>query len=396
MKHSLILIFCASLFLVACGDSDEADQAAAGEQAGGEPQTWRFALEEIKGSVQWAYAQEFKEQVEQRTDGQVNVEVYPYGTLGTSADVTEQVQQGALQFSFASAGHVGAVIPEVQLFTMHFIFSDDNELNHSVLEGNEELNALLGEAYRDANLVLLDIVPEGWMVWTANRALETPADFEGLKIRTKASPILVQSYEAYGANPTPMPYGEIYGGLQLGQIDAQTQPVFAIEEMSFYEVQSHMIMGKPAQFVSTVIAGPNFIDGLPEERRQMLEEVFGELSDFNFEKQKNLNDERLAEIREVSDIEIIELTEEQREAFRELSMPVRETYVELAGERGEELMNILLTALETGADGESGDQNSNGGDAESPSGSQQGSAQPDTESADDTQPVEEETAEQAG
>ncbi|MDT0633988.1 TRAP transporter substrate-binding protein DctP [Spectribacter hydrogenoxidans] len=332
---TLLLLLAA---LAGCGERGESGEV------------WRFALEEVEGSVQWTYAQQFKSMVESRTDGEITVRIHPYGSLGTSADLTQQLRQGALQFAFASPGHLGSVVPEVQLLTLHFILSDDNRVNHDVLTGNERFNQLLDEAYRERGLTLYSIVPEGWMVWTAGKPLRTPADFDGVKIRTMVSPLLLSSYKAYGAKPSPMPYGEVYGALQMDMIDAQVNPVFAIQEMSFHEVQDAMTRARHAQFIATVASAPGFIDGLSGERRAMLDEIRGELAGFIFEKQRELNDQRLAMIEDSSDIEIVELGDSERAAFRERSLPVRDEYVELAGERGRKLLDTLLQAIEQ-ADG---------------------------------------------
>lgn len=331
------------LLLAACGDSESQRQAdAAGEQ------TWKFAIEEIEGSVQHRYATEFKERIESRTDGRVSVEVYPYGQLGTSSQLTELAQLGSIQFTMASPGHLGAVIPEVQLFSQHFLFSDDEGINQQILANNQPLYDTLGEAYRERNLHLLSIFQEGWMAWTANRELTTPDDFKGLKIRTMNSPLLIKAYELYGANPTTMSYSEVYSGLQLKMIDAQANPVFAIQEMAFHEVQSHMTLGRHLPFIATVAANQQFFDGLSEEDRQLVQEVRAEVDAVIFDFQRELNAERLELIRNNSDIEIVELSEEQRAAFREASQPIRDEYRKLAGERGDTLLKIVTSAVQAG------------------------------------------------
>lgn len=307
--------------------------------------TWRFALEEIQGSVQDAYAQEFKRRVEEGSQGRVEVQVYPYGALGTSAQLTELVQNQAIQFAFASPGHLGAVIPEVQVFSLHFIFSDNNAVNKSVLANSQAINQLLAQAYAEKNLELLSIVPEGWMVWTGDRALNTPEAFKDFKIRTMTSPLLVEAYRAYGANPTPMPYSEVYSGLQLKQIDGQVNPIFAIEEMSFYEVQTHMTFARQAQFVTSLVANKTFFDGLPQDLQKLVKQVRTELVDHIYDVQHDFNQSRLQKIKENSDIKMVELTEAEREAFRKASLDVRQTYVEQAGQRGQEVLNTLLAEI---------------------------------------------------
>lgn len=336
MRARSLVLLVAALSAAGCGASN-------GGGNGGE--VWRFAIEEIEGSVQHAYATRFEELVEERSQGAVAVEVYPYGSLGTSAQLTEQVQNGALQLAFASPGHLGSVIPEVQVFSLHFLLSDDERVNERILSGEGEFRRLLEEAYREHQLELMAIVPEGWMVWTADRALRTPADFEGLKIRTMVSPLLVEAYEAYGAKPTPMPYAEVYGGLQLGMIDAQVNPVFAIEEMSFHEVQDYMTFANHAPFIATVVASPSFVAGLSEERRALLDGVIDDLDGYIFETQRNFNAERLEKIRSEGGTEIVRLDEAQRDAFRERSLPVRETYVEIAGPRGRAILDALKKAV---------------------------------------------------
>lgn len=332
MLKRLALIFLAIATLTACGEKSPKTQ-------------WRLALEEVQGSVQDIYAQRFKQLVEKRTNGAVSVIIYPYGALGTSAQITEQVQNGALQFAFASPGHLGSVIPETQIFSLHFLLPDEDAMLRRVLAESPALYDLMGSAYKEKSLHLLAVIHEGWMVWTGNKPLRNTDDFAGFKMRTMVSPLLVEAYKAYGAAPTPMPYSEVYGALQLHMIDGQVNPVFAIEEMSFYEVQKVMTEAKHLPFVSTLVANSRFVEGLSEEHKAMLREVKSELDGYIFEQQQRLNAERLEKIFAAGDMQRIELTDEERNAFRQRSLPVRELYVEQAGARGEKIMAELLREI---------------------------------------------------
>src|SRR5690606_1272761 len=122
------------------------------------------------------------------------------------------------------------------------------------------------------------------------------------------SPLLLAAYAAYGASPTPLPYSEVYSALQLSMIDGQVNPVFAIEEMSFYEVSDYLIFPRHAPFVATAAANRDFYQGLPSADRQLVDEVFAQLQDEIFEIQRDYNRERLALIRERRpQLEIFEL-----------------------------------------------------------------------------------------
>jgi TRAP-type C4-dicarboxylate transport system substrate-binding protein len=343
MRLTTGLLLVLVLALVGCAEPEN-DAATADEPAAPpEPEavTWRFALEEIEGSVQDAYAQEFARRIGERSDGLIEIDIYPYGSIGTSSQITEMMQSGALELAFASPGHLADAIPEVGVFTLHFVLSDDSEVNRQVLS-HPRLHELLRDPYRDEDLELLAIVQEGWMVWSGDKPLRTPDDFRDFRIRTMTSPILVESYRAYGANPTPMPYAEVYSGLQLGQIDGQVNPIFAIEEMSFYEEQDYLTSGRHAQFVATVAASRQWWDALSEEHREMVTDVRDEMVEWIDREQIRYNEERLQAILDAGGTEFVELSDDEREVFRELSLEVRETYIDQAGDRGREILDTLL------------------------------------------------------
>lgn len=338
-----VIALCAMIgFFHGCnGESGDRDGASSAS-------TWRFAIEEIQGSIQDSYAQKFKELVEEKSEGDIEVTVYPYGSLGTSDEITEQMRMGALQFAMSSPGHLGNVIPEVQVFLLHFLLSEDEEVNLKVLS-DEELLRTFDELYRERDLKLLGFFQEGWMVWTTKHEVRSPADFDGVKIRVMTSPLLVSAYKAYGANPVTRPYSEVYSGLQLGMIDGQVNPVFAIEEMSFYEVSDWMIFADHAPFITSVVTNADFYEGLPAARKQIIDEAVAELNEYIFDVQREVNAERLETITENKpDINIVsELTAEEREAFRELSLPVRDEFIDLVGDRGEEILQLILDKVET-------------------------------------------------
>lgn len=324
--------------------------AAAGctREAGPLQQEWRFALEEIRGSVQHECAERFRERVESRSGGRVRVSIYPYGTLGSSAQITEQVQSGALQLAFASPGHLGSVVPEVQVFSLHFLLPEEEGRLRARLRAPALLEPLRA-AYREHRLALLAVVSEGWMVWSGNKPLRSLEDFEGFKIRTMASPLLVEAYRAYGANPTPMPYAEVYGALQLGMVDGQVNPLFAIEEMGFHEVQAVLTAARHLPFVTTLVASPTFLDGLDPSLREILERATADLHDDAFEVALRLNAERLEKILAGGGTRLERVGDAQRARFRDASLPVRDRYLELAGPRGARILQVLDAASTGGA-----------------------------------------------
>ncbi|MDX1653904.1 MAG: TRAP transporter substrate-binding protein DctP [Candidatus Competibacteraceae bacterium] len=303
-------------------------------------QEMKFAIEEIEGSVQDAYAQQFKELVESQSD--MSVTVYPYGALGTSQDLTELTASGVLQCTNASPGHLGALVPEIQVFSVPYLLSDNNAVNKQVLTESEVIHETLAGKLQEKGLELMAMYPEGAQVWTTNKEIRKPEDFANFKMRVMTSPMLTAAYQAFGANPTPMPYSEVYGGLQLKMIDGQVNPIFAIEEMKFYEVQDYLIFAGQQQFTTTVVCSADWFSSLPEDQQQMLQQAFSQANDYIFEVQEQYNQERLAKIKEEKpNIKIIELTPEERAAFEERAQEVRKMYVDMAGEEGKQILENL-------------------------------------------------------
>lgn len=325
-------LLCLALLLLGCESRPERE-------------VWRFAIEETAGSVQDQYAQRFAELVRERSGGEVEVVVYPYGALGTSDHITEQLHNGTLELAMSSPGHLGKLIPEVQAFLLHYVLSDDPAVNARALR-DPALRAFLDALYAEKGLSFLTAFGEGRMAWTTREPIRRPEDFEGVRFRVMTSPLLLASYEAYGASPTPLPYAEVYSGLQLRMIDGQVNPVFAIEEMSFYEVTEHLIFPGHAEFVTTLAANPEWLEGLPAARREMVGDIVEQLQGEIFEVQARLGEERLAAIRERKpEMEIVTLDAEARAAFEARAIPVRQRYLELAGPRGERLLELLEAAV---------------------------------------------------
>lgn len=311
-------------------------------------ETWGIALEEIEGSVQDAWAEEFKSRVEEATDGDVEVVIYPYGQLGTGmGDLAESATMGMVEFTMTSPSVVSGLVPEARLFSLHYIWPDSLELTSEVLANSDAIHEHLAGAFADQGLQLLSLFPEGWQVWTTNKEVRTPDDMDGLQIRVMPDPMLSAQYRAYGADPVQMDYAEVYSGLQLGMIDAQVNPIFAIEEMAFYEQQEYLIWGGTVPYVGGVSAGKNFFDGLSEERQEMVKEIATDLNQYIYEMQNEYNSDRLDIIKENKpEINIIELNDEERAAFRELAQPVWDEYVDDVGEVGQDMLDIILEDID--------------------------------------------------
>lgn len=306
-------------------------------------ETWRFGLEEIEGSVQAKYAEAFKELIEEKSSGDITVQLLPYGKWGSSySELYDAIQGGAIQIGFGS-GALGGTVPESQLLSLNFVMPKDQLETVKVLNSPEFIDSEpWQQSFRKRGLVPLAELAEGYQVWTSNKAIETPADMKNLAIRVMDNSLLRSTYKAYGASPITIAYGELYSALQQGQAKGNIQPVFAHEEMGFYEVQKNMIFAGQAQFVATLMGNLDWYEGLSGKEQTMLKDVTKQLVQTGHDIQSKFNEERLDTIKSKSDINIIELNDEQQEAFRKLAEPVRQVFIDEVGERGKQSLDILL------------------------------------------------------
>lgn len=332
-----------SLFLAACGGGNDAatDEGADGE--GEESYTWRFVTEEYDGQVQYEYAKEFANRLEEKSDGRIQFELYEFGGLGSEFDQVEQLQSGAVEFAIVSPGFTGTMVDEGQIFSLQFLLPEDQEQVHELLNTSEALNEDLAALYEENNIKPLAFWTEGFTQWTGNTPLIEPSDFEGVKFRTQDSPLNQRSYEAYGASPSVMSAGDLYSALQQGTVDAQENPIFFIADSSYHEVQDYMTISNHNSYVAMTTVNPTFYNNLPEDIQALIEETVEEMRPVGFEIQDELNKELLSEIEndEENPTEVTELTSEQRDAFRELAMPLRDFYRENGGEQAGAILDKL-------------------------------------------------------
>ncbi|RJS91217.1 TRAP transporter substrate-binding protein DctP [Salinisphaera sp. Q1T1-3] len=323
--------------------------------------TWRFGLEEIKGSVQYQYAEDFKKLIEQKSNGDIKVQLLPYGKWGsTYSALYDAIQSGAIQIGFGS-GALGGTVPESQLLSLNFVMPSDQWQTVKVLNSPEFLESQpWQQAFKKRGLVPLAELTEGYQVWTANKPIHTPADMKGLQIRVMDNSLLRATYKAYGANPISIAYGELYSALQQGQAEGNIQPVFAHEEMGFYEVQKDMIFADQSQFVATLMGNKDWWQGLSADQKKMVKSVTQQMVKKGYDVQKQFNDKRLQTIKDKSDINIIHLDDQQRDQFRKLAKPVRQVYVNDTGELGKQSLDILLKQFSqsSGSNGSSSDSQS--------------------------------------
>lgn len=306
--------------------------------------TWRYAFEEAMDEVQGKFAQKFKEEIEANSDHEV--QLFPFGTLGESDSIMEQTQSGILQFVDQSPGFTGALIPEAQVFFVPYLLPQDTETLATFFKESKAINEMFPPLYAEQGLELLTMFPEGEVMMTTTEPVSGPADLDEVKFRVMTNPLLVESYKAFGATPTPLPWGEVYGALQTGIIQGQENPAFFIESTKMYEVTDHITRAGHNNFTTAVMANKDFFDDLPEEDKALVNNAIDAAFEYIIEYQDGLTEASLEKIMEAKpSMTITTLTEEERAPFMATADSVEAEFLEIGGDQAGAILEQLKADL---------------------------------------------------
>lgn len=306
---------------------------------------WKYAFEESLTEVQGVYATKFKEYVEANSDN--TIQLFPYGTLGESADIMEQAQAGILQFVNQSPGFTGALIPEAQVFFVPYLLPTDQDHLARFYKQSKAINEDFESLYAKQGLELLVMYPEGEVAMTTKSPVKSCADLNEVKFRVMTNPLLVESYKAFGATPTPLPWGEVYGGLQTNIIQGQENPTFFLYSTKIYEVTDHITYAGHNNFTTALMANKDFYDGLSDADKKVVEDAAASAYDYIAKYQISLAESELEKIKSAKpEMTITVLSEEERKCFRDAAADVEAKFIEMTGDSGKAILDQMKADLE--------------------------------------------------
>jgi tripartite ATP-independent transporter DctP family solute receptor len=208
------------------------------------------------------------QQLKDETKGRLGVRVYPNGTLGSEKDTIEQLKIGGLDMMRINAAPLNNVVPETVVPCLPFVFRSKEHMR-ATLDGpvGDEILAAM-EAQGMVGLAFYDSGARS--VYTARKPVKSLADLKGMKIRVQQSDLFVAMVEALGANPTPMPYGEVYTGLKTGIVDAAENNFPSYESSRHFEAAKYYAMTEHSMAPEVLVFSKKIWDALPEEDRKLI------------------------------------------------------------------------------------------------------------------------------
>ena len=261
----------------------------------------------------------FKKLAEERLPGQVKVEVYPNSSLFGDGKEMEALLLGDVQLLAPSLAKFEHYSRPIQIFDLPFLFNDINALDR--FQQSPQGQALL-KSMEGKGLTGLGYWHNGMKQLSANKALYEPKDARGLKFRVQASAVLDEQFKALRAAPRKMSFAEVYQGLQTGVVNGTENTWSNYESQNVYEVQKFFTESDHGAIDYMVITNTKFWNGLPADVRSTLDAVMAEVTVEVNKQAEALNAASRQRIVDAGTSEIIILTPEQREMWREAMRPV--------------------------------------------------------------------------
>jgi TRAP-type transport system periplasmic protein len=316
----------ALLAMTACGGGDSGGDGG----GGGESVTIRLGVGDPAASSVGVAAQHFADEVGEQSDGRIDVQVFPDGTLfgGDQNAAVNQVQNGTIDATILSTSVYASFEPRMNAISLPYLFEDADQYVE-YLEG--EPGKTLLDSLDKVNTEGLGLMTRTFRQTTnSQRPIEEPADLEGLKIRVPNNELWVDFFGALGANPTPMDFTEVYTALQLGVIDGQENPVEVPLANKFFEVQQYLSLTN--HIADAYILGMNAdkFAGLDDETQQILQDAAAETAEFKRQYDDEEAEKAIAEL-ESNGMEVNELSEEQMAAFQEEAAKLYPQFESLIG-----------------------------------------------------------------
>lgn len=231
------------------------------------------------GNPKAVASERFAELVSEKSGGRLNIYVGGAAQFGDDSETLTNMRLGTIAFSANSQGATSAIVPEMALLGLPFLFQNLDQAE-AVMDG--PVGDKIEAAAEAQGLVVLAWWNNGIREVSNSRGpITKPADLAGMKIRTPPDPMTIDIFTALGASPTPMAFSELYIALQQGVVDGQENPLINIHSSKLYEVQPYISMTAHKYESTPLLASKIIMDTMSPEDQQIILEAAAEAAELN-------------------------------------------------------------------------------------------------------------------
>lgn len=290
-----------------------------------EPREVRIASHVSEFSPLHAQSQLFAQEIEKRLPGQFAFSFFPGGQLGKEKDLIANVQAGSLEMINVASG-VMKLDKKLGVFDLPWLFADRAHVQRAMKAGLED--AVRGRVEEVGNVKVIGVYENGFRhVINGARAVKTPSDLDGLKIRISGGKFRQGVFQKMGATPQKVSWGETFTALQSGVVDGAEAAAYGFYEQKHFEVASHLSLTRHVYTPSFLLASNAFFDSLTAEQQAVFAEVGREITDQAYSTSAALESKYFEDMKGKLEINEVDLA-----AFKEKTATSYDDYVSSQGE----------------------------------------------------------------
>lgn len=346
-KRSVMMALGLALTLTACSgggaakteDTAAQTTAAAGQEqkkeeketegakaaASGETITLKLANNQPDGNCTTIAVEWFADQVRERTDGRVNIEVYNNGTLGDAISCLEQAQYGGMDIVKADLSTMTNFVGDYNALMMPYIYKDTEHF-WKVHGGEVGMGILRGEKMKEKKLYGLTYYDGGTRCfYNTKKEIHSPEDMKGMLVRVQESELMMSMVESLGGQSVATAYSEVYSALQTGVVDAAENSIVNYLDQSHFEVAPYFVEDHHTRSADILVMGEKSREKLSEEDLKIIDETALESWEYQKELWAEAEEESKKKLLE-NPVTITELTADELKAFQDACEPIWYAY----------------------------------------------------------------------
>lgn len=303
--------------------------------------TYKMALGDAAGGTQWEMGQKFAELLGEKTNGEIKVDLFPNGQLGSEQDTVNNASMGILDFSVLAINNITPFSPTVGVMTLPYVIRSPEDAK-TLIDG-EVGKEVVDNTIRDAGVRIVAWAYSGCRVLTnSKKPVKTVDDLQGLVIRVPKNEIMIASYQSWGVNPTPMSWAETFTALQQGVVDGQDTPYITINAMKFYEVQKYLTEICYVFLLEPLIMSEAVFQSQSPEIQQAILEAGQEATEYSYQYLVE-TEAKIKEDLTAKGMEITEPADDEKEWIDKATETVWPKFYDSVG--GKEKVDSVLQAL---------------------------------------------------
>lgn len=277
----------------------------------------------------------FQEEVEKESNGSLKIEIYPSAQLYKDKEVPQAVSSGAIEMGVASLTRFAGTVPAVDIFYVPFMFDSPEKIVKATSPDSPIRKNLDAAILNTGTRVLWWQAYGSSILLTKKEMIKTPADMEGKKVRVFGK-TLGDTVTTVGGAPTMMSGSKQFLAYQRGTVDAGMTGITAVKSRKLYEVMDYMTLTYNADIEFIVIINEGVWQGLTDQERAIIQKAGLRVEKELREKMGAIEQETLEFVSDK--IKVVDLTDSERNEWRQATMPVVNGYVERAGDLGKKLV----------------------------------------------------------